>query len=478
MPATPPATAGLLVRLRPYLPLVAVAAAAFVLRLAVVGVVHPTCDQPSGSTEDGSCWILTGDTEYVVIQARELRNGHGFVEAGRLMFGDLGALEEPGAAHPPLYTLVLAGLQTAGVDGTTGWRVAMSLVGSVGVACVGLASWRLGGDRRRSTGRLSRKAGLAAAGLAAVNPLLWTRDTDMLVEALLIPLIPLAVVAALRVWRHPGWANAALLGGVVGVAWLARSEQIAVLVCMAPMFWWGMRELRPVKRIGLLALAGVVAGLLMAPWSLYNLSRFERPVPLSTNGALALLFGTCDDTYYKEAFAYYDWWCVRIVETDPTRDESIHEQERLEAALQYIRDHPRRTPLVMAARLGRYWRVYAPVDTTEREAINEGVGWVGAWANLGALYALAPFAVAGAVALRRRRIPLSPLLGSVLVGSVAATALIPLPRFRVPADVVVTILAVFGALWLWERRGGPTVDDQRQEPEDQVPASSSSSGSR
>src|SRR5690606_35776966 len=108
-------------------------------------------------------------------------------------------------------------------------------------------------------GARSRRIGILAAAVAAVNPLLWSRDVDMFVEALMVPLIALFVLATLRLWRRPSWSSAALVGLVVGVAWLTRSEQILLLVFAAPLFWFGLRDEPAAKRIGLFACAGAVA---------------------------------------------------------------------------------------------------------------------------------------------------------------------------------------------------------------------------
>lgn len=449
----------MLTRLRPYLPLILIAIAAFGWRLAVIEWIRPECtgatiEEARAAFDQGECYLLTGDTEYVTVQARELREGNGFVEAGRVMFTGADT-SEPGAAHPPGFTVFLAFWQWLGVDTVGGWRVVMAGVGSVGVGIVGLAGWRLMGSRQASTGDRSLVVGVVAAGLAAVSPLLWERDVDLLVEGLLIPLVALFVVAALRLWRHPGLGNAALVGAVVGVAWLTRSEQVLLLAALLPMLARGMPEVAAGRRIAMAGLAGVVALALMAPWTTYNLTRFEEPVWLSTNGGLALLFGACDDTFYGEAFAYYDWYCVTQVPVDPEADESVHEGQRMDAAVQYLRDHPQRTVVVMAARFGRFWRIYEVGDTTEREAVNEGVGWIAARGGLVALYLGLPFAAAGTWALRRRRVPVAPVLMPIVISTLAAVVLIPLPRFRVPADVSLVILAAVGAVWLWDRWRAP-----------------------
>lgn len=439
-------------RLRPYLPLLLVAVVAFGFRLAMLEWVRPECATVEQAVATGDCFAFSGDTQYVAVQAQELRNGHGFADVGPVMYG-VGGPDKPGAAHPPLYTLLLAALQSVGLSTVTQWRVVVSLIGSVGVGLLGLAGWRLGAGRDATTGARSRAIGITAAVLAAVNPLLWSRDVDMFVEALMVPLIALFVLASLRLWRRPSWGSAVLVGVVVGVAWLTRSEQVLLLVFAAPLFLWGLRELPIARRVGMLAVAGAVAAVLMSPWIAYNAGRFHRPVLLSTNAGMAMLLGTCDHTFYGDDFAYYTFRCVDEVPVDPAGDDSDYEQVRSRAAIDYAREHTRRLPVVAVARFGRFWRLYAVPDTVEREALAEGHGWIASWGGLAALYVLAPFAVGGAVSLRRRGLPISPLLAPVLVATLAAVVLIPIPRFRTPADAAVVVLAAVGldAAWRWWR---------------------------
>ncbi|MCX7621967.1 MAG: hypothetical protein N2037_14140, partial [Acidimicrobiales bacterium] len=197
-------------RLRPYLSLVLVGLAAFGLRLAVMKWVREPCSAPGEASVTGACFEYGGDTRYVGTQARYLLEGHGFINAGKAMYG-IGGLDEPGAAHPPLFTLLLALVQWLGFRAVESWRVCTSIIGSIGVVLAGIAGWRLSaaisvdrastdedvrehaatsvgsirtgmsepatsrsGTKRRTltTGPRSRFVGLTAAALAALNPLL------------------------------------------------------------------------------------------------------------------------------------------------------------------------------------------------------------------------------------------------------------------------------------------------------------------
>jgi hypothetical protein len=349
-----------------------------------------------------------------------------------------------------MFTVFLAVLDKVGFDSAGWWRAATALVGSIGVGLIALAGWRLAGDREHTTGEHSRRLALIAGTIAAVNPLLWSRDADLLVESLMIPLLALVVLAALRLWRRPTWASAAWLGAAVGVSWLTRSEMIALLPCMIPLFY-GLRSESMRRRIGLFALAGAVAVALMAPWIAYNFGRFEHRVYFSTNLGMAQLLGSCDATYYGADFGYWTFECVNPVDTSTVADESGSERKLGSTARSYILDHKGRTVVEMAARTGRFWGVYQPVDTVSRWAHQEGQGTFVARSSWVTLAVLVPFAVVGGWQLRKRRTPISPLLAPVAVATFAATVLIPIPRFRVGADVAIVILAAVGIDFVWQR---------------------------
>lgn len=462
-------------RLRSYLPLLLIAVAALALRIAIIHELRPTCSPDAQKGLTGECFPLFGDTQYVTVQARYLADGHGFVDSNAILYGKAGP-ERPGAAHPPMFTIFLAALDKLGFDSVNWWRAATALAGSIGVFLIGLTAWRLAGDRIATTGPRSRVVGILAAAIAAIDPLLWSRDSDLLVESLVIPLVCIVVLAALRLWRRPAWTNAGLLGAAIGASWLTRAELVAWLPCMIPLFW-GLRSppvhgrdgpdepgsgldpragepLALSKRAGKLAVTGAVAALLMAPWVLYNVGRFQHPVYISTNLGMAVLLGSCDATYYGAEFGYWTWECVDPVDTTKVQDDSESERMLSAAARSYIADHPGRAPVAALARAGRFWGIYQPVDTVRRWDGQEGMGTLAARASWLALVVAIPLAAVGGWHLTRKGVPISPLVAPVIVATLAAAVLIPIPRFRVAADVSIVILAAIGldALWCRIRR--------------------------
>src|SRR4029453_12916478 len=123
------------------------------------------------------------------------------------------------------------------------------------------------------------RGALLAAVIGALYPMLWINDAMVLSEALYVPMVALALLAAYRFWDRPDVAGALLLGGGVALAGLTRAEALLIGPLVALPLAWGRREqlggLAPA--IGRVAIAAGAAAALVVPWLGYNLARFEEP---------------------------------------------------------------------------------------------------------------------------------------------------------------------------------------------------------
>jgi hypothetical protein len=125
----------------------------------------------------------------------------------------------------------------------------------------------------------------------------------------------------------------------------------------------------------------------------------------------------------------------------PGRDEADVSAQLRDTGARYARDHAGRLPAVAGVRLLRSFDLWAPGSATRLEA---GIGdrdlsiyRVG----VAAYYLLLPLAIAGAVILRRRREPLGILLAPVVITAVVSVLGYGTPRFRVPAEITLVVLA-------------------------------------
>jgi len=358
------------------------------------------------------------------------------IQAGRNSEGDwfrenLGA--GAGAEHGPLTSLYLTPW-SIGDWGVAQQRFAITLLGIAAVPLVGLLGRRLAGPI----------VGLVAAAIAAVYPNLWVNDSVVMSESLAVFLVTAALLVAVALEGRATAGRSAVLGGLIGLAALTRSE----LALLAPMFaalvWWRGGTAR---RGRALAAGALLAASLatVAPWMIYNLARFERPVLMSTNDGTTLLGANCDQTYYVDIGG----WDLRCLDPVPLRegvDASIRAEQRRDIAVDYVRDHLGRVPLVVLARLGRSVDLYGLASLVDLDVGEEKAEWA-VWIGIVMFWLLAVAAWFGWRRLAAdgggQRWWLVPLPLTVLI----TTALFyGAHRIRAPAEPVLVVLAAVGVV--------------------------------
>ena len=106
---------------------------------------------------------------------------------------------------------------------------------------------------------------------------------------------------------------------------LVRSEQLVLLAVVVVPVVLMSSGLSRRRRAGLCGMAVGTALVLLAPWTVYNETRFQETVLLSTNGGGTLLAGNCPPhTYDGDLMGFYDDSCNRQLSHEQT-------QERLRA---------------------------------------------------------------------------------------------------------------------------------------------------
>lgn len=216
----------------------------------------------------------------------------------------------------------------------------------------------------------------------------------------------------------------------------------------------------------------------------------------SSTGAV-LSSANCDITYYTESIGYYgncfDEYVAKGLligkipgctqeavdkakfdasgaeaakcwPNDPNLDESERDKFGRDIAIEYMKTHKSRLPIVMAARIGRMWDVYMPDLGRSDEPFGqnvrfnwqvEGRGQTASRAGLLMFYGLWPFALVGGIWLFRRRVPVSPLLSMTIVITVTSAFTFGITRYRVPVDIMMVVMAGAGIerilQWLWPR---------------------------
>lgn len=310
-----------------------------------------------------------------------------------------------------------------------------------------------------------RRAGLIAAFLVAVYPNIWMSDELALSESLSPLLVALVLLCAYRFWKEPGMRRMLVLGAVVGVAMLGRDElTLLIFFIVIPLAL--LARVRWRARLALAGLGTLAALTVVAPWVGYNMSRFEKPTFISTGLGITLASANCDQTWSGPFEGYWSLPCSLQAPIDPHADKSVQSAQAQTYAMHYIRTHEHRLLRVELARLGRAFGAFHPLQQVELDFYVETRPYHWALVGLGMYYAFVALGIGGLVVLRRRRVPVFPLLAIGL--DVVAVVLVSFgqTRYRTTFEVSLALLSAVALDRLWDhvRRNGPPADVVRGTP--------------
>ena len=308
---------------------------------------------------------------------------------------------------------------------------------------------------------------MVAALLAAVFPPLVLLCRDLVSENLFIPLELGAVLCVLNFRRSGGelrWAAAA--GAVCGLALLTRNTGLALLTPIAIGVWTGRPRLR-LPALAPVAVAIAAAALAVTPWIIRDAAEFGRVVPVTTSAGYAAA-GTYNERSLADADSHGAWrnpqavpGLTRLFAT-PGLDEAEVDLELRRRARDLAWEHPDYVLETTGWNVLRLFEVVggSVVDAAGHVVSDRGIGSATPPAERIGLAVAVGLAVFGLVALLRSSrqaqpppIPrgplffwLIPILMLLLAAPVAG-----LPRYRLPADPFLLILAAIGATWIWDR---------------------------
>jgi 4-amino-4-deoxy-L-arabinose transferase-like glycosyltransferase len=397
--------------------------------------------------------LKLNDSAYYSIQAYFNARGHWFKEAGGANYRNWGKL--PGAEHPPLTSIIITPASL--LANPEFWeRATMTLLGIALIPLIAMLGRRIGG----------RRVGVIAAVIAAVYPNIWLSDALIMSETLTLLLVIGVLVLALRHQERFSIQSALILGVAIGVAGHARSEVLLFAPLLALV---GVRSRGLGRWLKTGALVLVATTITVLPWVVYNTSRFDTPVLMSTNEGSVWLGANCTDAYSGKALGGWSIFC--LIEDNPPADESTAERSdrRRRIAFDYIDAHRSRLPVVIGARVLRAIDLYGFDDLLNNDQGEERPGW-GVWAGIVCWWALAPLAAIGVWRLRRgvRYVIAVPAITVLMITVVFYGA----HRLRAPLEPVVVIgAAAFlaqtkRARALANRFVGSTVQWPRRTPPD------------
>jgi 4-amino-4-deoxy-L-arabinose transferase-like glycosyltransferase len=372
-----------------------------------------------------------GDARFYHEGANLLADGKGFISPFEYQKGHV----VEAADHPPLYIVFLAVPSALRMTSTLTHLLWSCVLGTATIVLIGLLGRAI----------VNERVGILAAAVLALFPDAWMSDGSLLAETGAMFTITLAVLLAYACWRRPSWRRFAAVGAAAGAAALARSELVLLVVALVvPLaFRAGNVDLR--HRLRWLGIGALAALVVVAPWVGYNLLRFRRPVLLSSQSGPLLASANCDTTYYGGSLGLFWIPCDSAIAEraiKPGLDQSERDSIYRREALEYVRGHASRVPVVMAARAGRVLGVFRPAQQAQIDSFLNGYGVGLVRSGLYSFQAVGVLAIVGAVLLRRRRtVPLFPLLATPAVVLVTVFVTYGLTRFRFAAETSLIVLA-------------------------------------
>jgi 4-amino-4-deoxy-L-arabinose transferase-like glycosyltransferase len=410
----------------------------------------PNAGGPSVERTDRRFWVgIAGAVAlgaavrfaYLFHGAPRLAGGDGFgyhFDALRLADGlgytsSLGNIGEEHAHHPPGWVTLLAGVSEAGGRSMWAHQVTGIVIGLVLILVAGLVGRRYAGSR----------VGVLTALVAAVYPGFWVLEAQVLSEPLGLLVVGLLMLVLADLWDGPTLWRAILAGAVTGALGLVRSEQFVLLViAVVPILLLNPR-ISVRRRLACAGAAIAAALIVIAPWTIYNLGRFEEPILLSSNVGSTLLAGNCPpSTYSGELLGFYTTDCVQELGSRVNGlDRTQRDVEFRRVAMDNLSDNLGRLPDIVAARYGRVTGVFRPSQT-----VGFAAAWLNSptwpvWAWVASFWLVAPLAVWGSVILRRSRTFQWPLIAPVVIVALVVAVSYGEPRYHTPADLGLVALA-------------------------------------
>ena len=406
-----------------------------------------------------------GDSYYYWAAARLLLQGHGFispfvwnhegVQNSLVTHGQLHTIQAT-ANWPPLFTLLMTVPHAFGLHTFFEARLYCCVLGVAAVLVVAFAAREIAGPR----------VGLVAAALCALNPNLWMNADLALSEVMTPALVAWVLWMVWRFWKNPCWKTATWLGLSLGVSMLGRDELALLCVLIVLPLVAALRQFAFAKRVGMLAAIAAVTLAVVGPWAIYNSSRFENLVFISSGLGVTLASANCDATWSGPTVGYWSMPCALSSGFDPTADESVQGAQEQAHALHYIGTHLSEYPKVEVLRVGRAFGVFRPAQQIKFDSMIETRPYHWAMAGLGFYYGLLALSLLGSWVMRRRRMLLFPLW---MVGiNAVASALLTFgnTRYRIPFEVPLGMMAAVALVWGFDRLRGRTDHGEDLQPTD------------
>ncbi len=390
-------------------------------------------------------------------EADVLVHGHFFPQIGVLMFNhgssiDCFASLSPTAAHPPLWTILLAGADLIDMK-TLGWQLLLNtIVGIIAIPVVGYTAKKIGG----------KWLGLISAIIFTLYPGGWIETGQLTSETLGLTFSSLVILWTYKIIEKPSVTNGIFLGLWCALAALTRSE-LALALPLTGLFVILSKQIKLTSIKSKLKLVGIAAlsfTLVMSPWLIRNNLVFTHTTLTSTELGFTLDMANCNDTYAAApnssfsltSTSYEGYWTLGCALNQPHHgDESYDNSYYTSYALNYIRANISRVPLIATIRALRIWQFFDPIGQARLDFQSEQWNYPLDILKIISFYLFLPFIVISFRLMRRMRFRSFPLFVFPIITTFSVMIATEDPRYRVMSEGAISIFTAIGSLYLVDK---------------------------
>ena len=334
--------------------------------------------------------------------------------------------------HTPAWPLVLTIPRLLGWNSLLPSQVFAGLVGTATVVVTGFAGRAAGGAR----------VGLIAAAIAAVYPNFWVYEHELMSETLALFLLATIALVVYRFRDHTNLPWSTGLGVLCGLLALTHPNYLLLIPFLSAPLIFGTPHAGRRRRLTWLAVTAVVS--LACRRSVDRLQHQPvRPTRVHDHRVRP-------DPRRLELPGHLLRQPARIVER-PLRVPDSEDRQRGSEGRRLARARAQRTTSRRTSagsrssspREGRTWGLFRPLQQNHFDSQIGSPLWVERLRLVG-YWLLVPFAVAGAIAFRRRRISLVVPLSLMALVAVTVAFSFGDTRYRAPAEIALVLLAAGG----------------------------------
>jgi len=329
--------------------------------------------------------------------------------------------------RPPGYPTLIAAVYRVFGPHLLALRLVEALLGVLAVALIGIVGARVFG----------RRAGLIAAALVALHPVLAFLPTIQYSENTLVLVVVLAFGATFEAWRRGGLGRWAASGALWGLALLVRPNTLLVLPGLAIALALALQREGRAWRVP--ALVSIAAGLLtVTPWIVRNHRVHGEWYFIATGGGRQLWIGNNPRAEADSRVAGFYLDSLMTAETRRLPNEVEVERYFYREGLAYMRAHPGRAAVLYLRELRNLFALYPETRTGRHiNALSRAAqGLASAVLFAGVLLALARF---------RSAPPLWVLAGAVAGFALGSAFFFTIMRYRMTVEPCLLWMA--GAGW-------------------------------